>query len=166
MNLEAHSNRSWQAVRATTSHSSGKWYFEIETRVGGNGFNFSGIGRSGAVLDGCCTGNTDSWGYYGGPGNMRGLGQNHVPNGSQWRSGTFVIGVAVDLDNGRIWWSLDGVWQLGGNPEAGTGAIFTNVTGTIFPQTSVALANSFSTLRACRNAFSFPPPRGFLPWEP
>ena len=157
------SNQSWQAVRAPLGRDSGKWYFEISAQVGPNGFNFSGAGREASVLDGCCTGNMDSWGYYGGPGNLRGEGTNHVPDAMSWRDGTYTIGVAVDLDLDRIWWSLDGVWQLG-DPAAGTGPAFENVSGVVYPQSSVALANSFSTLNACPNRLQHAPPAGFDVW--
>jgi len=38
-----------------------------------------------------------------------------------------VVGVAVDFDAGKIWFSINGVWGNGGNPAAGTGAAFSNL---------------------------------------
>lgn len=35
------------------------------------------------------------------------------------KSSPFVVGCAVDLANGKIWWSVDGEWLGGGNPETG-----------------------------------------------
>ena len=40
--------------------------------------------------------------------------------------------IELDLDNGRVWFGADGVWAAG-DPSAGTGATYTNVSGTITP---------------------------------
>ena len=158
------STASWNAARATLGRSTGKWYYEMIVSVGGNGFSFIGAGTSAATLNGCCTGNTASWGYYGGPGNLRGLGKNASPNATPYKSGTFTIGVAVDLSLDRIWWSRQGVWQLGGNPATGYKPTFSNVAGTIYPQASVALSNATATLRACASELKYAPPAGFTAW--
>jgi len=42
-----------------------------------------------------------------------------------------VIGVALDMDNGKIWFSKNGVFQASGDPVAGTNAAFTNLGGNL-----------------------------------
>ena len=50
-----------------------------------------------------------------------------------------------DLDNGQIWWSMDGVWQINGGPGVSNG-IFSNVSGTYHP--SVNLPSVFNNTKA------------------
>ncbi len=159
------SSASWNAARATVGRSTGKWYFEVVATVDANGFDFIGVGGTGATLDGCCTGNTNSWGYYGGPGNLRGQGTNAVAGAASYVSGTYVIGVAVDLDAHTIWWSRNGVWQASGNPATGASPTFKDLSGVLYPMSSVALTGATSTLRACASEFTQAVPSGFLPWN-
>ena len=42
--------------------------------------------------------------------------------GSSWGSVNDFIGVAVDMDAGKIWFRVNGVWQNSGDPVAGTNA--------------------------------------------
>ena len=73
------------------------------------------------------------------------------PNGAKHNNGTSssyanawteanVIGMAFDLDNHKIYWSIDGVWQNSGDPTSGstgTGSAFDLTTGkTYFVTTS------------------------------
>lgn len=44
--------------------------------------------------------------------------------GASWIAGD-TIGLALDLDNNKIWWSKNGTWQSSGNPAAGTNAAYT-----------------------------------------
>ena len=44
-----------------------------------------------------------------------------------------VIGIAVDIDSGKLWFSKNGTWQNSGSPTDGTNAAATNLAGTIFP---------------------------------
>ena len=45
---------------------------------------------------------------------------------------TDVIGMAIDIDAGKIWWSINGTYIDGGDPGAGTGANITDATITGF----------------------------------
>jgi len=44
-----------------------------------------------------------------------------------------VIGVAYDMDSGKIWFSKNGTFQASGDPVAGTNAAFTDLSGTVVP---------------------------------
>jgi hypothetical protein len=38
-----------------------------------------------------------------------------------------IISTALDMDNGKIWWGKNGVWQESGNPATGANAAFTGL---------------------------------------
>ena len=44
---------------------------------------------------------------------------------------TDVIGVAFDVDSGKVWFAKNGTWQASGDPANGTNAAYTNLTGSI-----------------------------------
>ena len=74
-----------------------------------------------------------------------------------------VIGCALDLDNGKIWWSKNGVWQASGDPAAGTNAAFTSISGTFVPGIGNGGVGSFSTVNVNfgQRPFTYTPPSGF-----
>jgi hypothetical protein len=55
-----------------------------------------------------------------------------VAYGSQLSLGD-IVSVAVDADAGKIWWGVNGTWLASGDPSAGTGEAYSNLTGVIFP---------------------------------
>ncbi len=157
---------------AYTRGLGGKWYFEaLVTARGGGGVNTPCIGvcqsahnnvevgGSGAVSSGVA-----SWGMF-----SNGSGKYHNGNldsyGSSWTNGD-VIMVAVDLDNGRIWWGRNNTWFDSGDPAAGTGAAYTNLITTPYKmRPGVTLgANSDCTFRLTSASFSYSPPSGFSAW--
>ena len=76
-----------------------------------------------------------------------------------------VVGVAVDLDAGLIWWSINGVWindagGTAGDPAAGTHERYSGLTGTYYPASAPGAADH--TINA---TFSYPIPSGFTAWE-
>ena len=73
-----------------------------------------------------------------------------------------MIGCAIDLDNYKIYWSKNGVWQNSANPVKGTQSIYTVTSGyQYFPAVSTYDSNSSVTVNFGQNSFSFPPPDGF-----
>jgi hypothetical protein len=78
-----------------------------------------------------------------------------------------IVGVAIDLDNGKIWFSKNGTWQASGDPAAGTNAAFTGISNsdTYAPAVSKDSTgtNTFSgTLQLWLYApLPTPPPAGF-----
>jgi hypothetical protein len=155
------------SARGTKSHSVGKFYFEV-TAGGANGIYMSGICKS-----------TDS----------ANQGVNAMTNGVGWRSDGAVyvatalvatlntyavgdtIGVAVDLDNRKIWFrkGAAGNWNNSGanDPVAGVGGIsFSGVTGAVF---AVVEAQLIGTTTQKINTGQVPflgvRPTGFNIWE-
>ena len=97
---------------STLASSSGKYYAEFKQIQGdsmmgisdgkanawpGSGTNDYVIYKGGEVFN---NGTSESWG-------------NAISN-------NVIVGVAMDLDNNAVYWSLNGVWQNSGNPTSGS----------------------------------------------
>lgn len=102
----------------------GKYYWE--TKIATNNSSAMLIGITGNA----CSGGTAFLGegyyeysYYSAAGNK--YNNNSATSfGSSYTAGD-IIQVAVDLDNFKIWWGKDNVWQDSGDPAAGTGEAYT-----------------------------------------
>jgi hypothetical protein len=117
--------------KSTIALNSGKWYFRAK---------FDSIANSAAVVG--LHNNTSPFfvlSYLGrNDSNGWGFKNNGYYNGSNmvaWSFSSFVandyIDVAFDIDAGKIWIGKNGTWQASGNPDAGTNAYFTNLTGAL-----------------------------------
>jgi hypothetical protein len=129
-NTTAQSNASaYPPAIATLGVDSGKWYWEIKyaAKDGGDDYPIIGITSTQATAVNNELGEfANDWGYY---------TNNTTPyyrnNGSQTSYGTAytvgdIIGVAVDLENNKLYFSKNGTWQNSGVPTSGstgTGAI-------------------------------------------
>lgn len=151
-----------QLVRSATGKSSGQWYFEVTV---GTAVTFGTVGVA------LSTTSTGTWvGGDATPGSY-GLGPAHsYRNGGSDSTANAVndgdvVGVAVDLDAGLIWWSVNGVWinDIGGtagDPAAGTHERYSGLTGTYYPASAPGAAAH--TINA---TFASAPPAGFSAWE-
>jgi len=74
-----------------------------------------------------------------------------------------VIGVAVDLTAGKVWWRKNGAWQGGGDPGAGTGGV-SLAAGAYFPSVSVS-GGEASTANFGASAFNGTIPTEFAAWN-
>ena len=121
----------------TIGVSTGKWYWEVEFDVDNAGNRVSHIGiksqQDTDTDEGLGTKSTD-WGY-------RGFNGEYYNNATSTAYGnTYVAGdiisVALDLDNNKLYFAKNGVWQNSGDPTSGatgTGAIsITDPASTIF----------------------------------
>jgi hypothetical protein len=148
-------------VRATHGRSTGKYYFEI---LSGSGVDSSGgVADSGASLSAYCGSNATSYGYAKVNGNKynNSTGSSY---GASYTSGD-VVGIAVDLDAGKIWFAKNNTWQASGDPAAGTNAAYTGLSGTKYPALSVYNNAATATGRFKSADFSYSPPSGFSAWE-
>ncbi len=109
-------------VRSTYSKSSGKWYWEITIDSGTT--HFVGVATGNANLDTYAGGDAYSWGYHDLDGEKYSNGGG-VAFGDTYVAGD-VIGVALDLENNKVWFSKNGVWQDDGVPTDGTDAAYSN----------------------------------------
>jgi hypothetical protein len=163
-------------ARATLGHANGKWYFEIrraangissnQVRMGVTALDTSsvsgGLGGGAFGLDcafDCDTGRTYHNNNYG-----------YAINGAVTATVGDVVGCAVDIDNHKIWFSVNGVWN--GNPAAGTGnaidPAFTPWTGTLYAATSMSSTTSAPQTQLAATfdggGLAYTAPSGFLAW--
>jgi len=111
----------------TIAPSNGKWYLEVELDAI-SGSNNSNVGISDLARDDKSNmPSKKTWGYgY----NPDGTKQNNASDSSYGDSYTAgdIIGVAMDLDNGAVYFSKNGTFQASGDPTSGaskTNAAFT-----------------------------------------
>jgi hypothetical protein len=152
----------WAGVRANISKASGKYYYEVLVVNPSSPYIMIGIANSTASLTTYLGSDTNSWVYYS-------LSGTKVSNGgfdtfgAAYTAGD-VIGVAVDITGGNIWWSLNGVYQASGNPATGANPAYTGLTGTLFPAACCYDLNAGFTVRFLSSSFSYAAPSGFSPW--
>jgi len=122
-----------QNVRATEGLDSGKWYWEVLLDIlnGDLYTQDTGVMTSAGGKWTYIGADAFGWGY-------RTDGETRHNNvavpayGDTWTEND-IIGIALDMDTGKIWFSKNGVWQNSGDPEAGTGFAYDNVAGTVYP---------------------------------
>ena len=150
----------WRSGRCNISKSSGKWYWEIKND---SSYIMVGIATSSSPLSSYIGQSpSDTYGYSYNVQNgylyHSGVG---TPFGSSWEGQT--AGIALDLDNGKIWFSRNGVWQgASADPVTGSGCAASLGFNSYFPSFSIYHHNT-----ACGTAnfgatdFSYTVPSGF-----
>ena len=110
-------------VRSTIGVASGKWYFEVKNVVNTNG-------QSVGITDNASPSDTHELGYnpfevaYINTGEK--VGNSSVSSYGNTYTTNDIIGVALDLDNNKLYFSKNGTFQNSGDPTSGatgTGAI-------------------------------------------
>jgi len=162
-NLEGSLGTNNQGILGTLSVSSGKWYWEY-TIGATRGVPYMGAISTGSpTVDPVSTVNAvyyDAWAIsY--AAEKYDHGEYVSDLGTDMAAGD-IVQIAVDLDNGRIWFGLNDSWWEG-DPSAGTGASFTNVSGPITP----AFQNSSAGSAIIGNfgqtgGLTYTPPTDFL----
>ena len=134
----------WESFVATMgAGTSGKWYAEFKVVTSGSADNFIGIcpiddpdlnrGADHFPYYGSDTSLDESVGYYAANG-QRYIGGGGAAYGNSWAS-TNIMSIAVDMDNGKLYFAKDGVWQNSGDPTSGaTGTGALDVRGATKPQ--------------------------------
>jgi len=155
------SGSGWAAIRSVDSRSSGKVYFEVSCDVIAGTRHMIGVGMSSESLT--YPGNTAAgWGYHSLDGGKYNGG--FIAYGNTYTQGD-VIGVAINLDNYKIWWSKNGVWQAGGNPANDSTPAYANVAGPIFAMVGLYDVNDKVTLNLGTSSFQYTIPTGFVPFN-
>ena len=155
-------------ARATFAVSSGKWYWEVEAdSLGQSGVNREFIGIVGIEFDitaGSAGANfsADSSGFAFATTGQKVNGGTAASYGNAYTAGQY-IGVALDLDNGKIYWSINGTFQNSGDPAGGSGEAYSSISGTFAPAFAVDFGTGTSRLIANfgQSAFQNDPPTGF-----
>lgn len=158
----------WRNVAGTFGLTSGKWYWEVTaTAVGGSGqivgiasaaYNFNKDTTSGGEYIGV---DANSWGYYSNDGKLYTSGSGSA-YGNTYATND-VIGVALDVDNGKVWFSKNGTYQNSGSPTGGTNAAATGLPLTgIFPAFSVhGTGGSTQVANFGQRPFAYSAPSGY-----
>jgi len=129
----------WGSIISTIGASSGKWYAEVKCTSGAATYFFTGIASEDALMDTAGTaGFAGKFNYgvgYKENGQYRSdpsQGASYSSYGDSYGDGD-IIGIALDLDNSKIYFSKNGTFQNSGVPTSGstgTGAISITATST------------------------------------
>jgi hypothetical protein len=158
-NLTAASNLdNYKGVRATQYKSSGKYYWEITTTVVAEGSASEvGVGTSAVSLSNIIGYSATGWSW-------AANGFYYHNNGSTWAGSALtdgaIICIALDLDNGKLWFGKNGTWNNSGNPETGTNPTFTGLSGNIYPMLQQRGGSEW-TANFGATAFAYTVPAGF-----
>ena len=155
-------NTAWKSVRATDFKSSGKWYWETTIDVAASNNHILGVGTSDASIEppsGYPGGDTHGYGYRGATG-QKYYNATPVAYGDTFTAGD-IISVALDLDNGKIWWAKNGAWQAAGNPAAGTNEAYSGLSGSFYPMHSPYTNTNAATANFGATSLSYTIPSGF-----
>jgi hypothetical protein len=164
-NLTITGNGNWQTSRATFGNSAGKWYWEVTMTGAGNtimvGVDDNAYNIQGNPSSSYVGAYTNSWSLYFSNGQIR----NNTTSGSAYGS-SFVTGdicmVALDMDNGKIYWGKNGTWFNSGNPATQTNPAYTNLSGyTLLPAISCFDSASIANANFGQRPFTYTPPAGF-----
>lgn len=160
-----------KAARATISKNSGQWYYEVKIDSVSSGVANStiGIGQSGSLLTNYVGAESTSMGYDGG-GTPKFYSGGAPSNNPTAYVAADYIGIAVDFDTQKIWFSKNCIWQGTSfgtpDPTLGTGQAF----GTTFPSAtmyypmiSLSVAPITYTTNFGQSAFNCPVPPRFKP---
>ena len=149
--------------------SSGKYYFETQltTALAAGSYNhFVGVliqddyeligGDFGNNANGYCVG------AYTGSFRTRN-NSAYGPSVTKTTTTGATLQVAIDVDNGRLWFGCDNVWASG-SPYSNASPSYTFTAGTPFsPHFAVFGANASMDVNFGQKPFKFPPPDGFQP---
>ena len=161
----------YRTAAATFGVSSGKWYWEL---VFGNPTTGNPLAGVGDMTVATSTWNADTstnanfWYVDASNGNkINGTGGPGSSYGSSF-STTDICMVALDMDNGKIWWGKNGTWFSSGDPAAGTNAAYTNLANKLLTIAlmggcgSCGFSGNLYQLNFGQRPFSYTPPTGFL----
>jgi hypothetical protein len=146
-------------LMALQSLISGKYYWEVTCD---HAFALIGVATANWNLSYLDSG---LFSYYSADGNLRPVDTAY---GDAYGAGD-VIGIALDLNIYKIWFSKNGVWQAGGDPAAGINPAFTSLPpnlGQYFPAAVVVNDLAQVTANFGASAFAYPVPSGFTPAAP
>jgi SPRY domain len=155
-------------VMAVQGASSGKYYWEVTCDS-----QYIGVGAAYTDWVSYLTGgnsfdNSNLFSYYSFLGTLK---HSDASYGATYDTSD-IIGVALDLDNHKIWFSKNGVWQASGDPATGTNPAYSTMppnSGLYYPACALESADTH-VAQAMANfgasAFAYPVPSGFTPGAP
>ena len=154
------------SCRGTLAPKSGKYYFEIKFLGGAfSGHNSLGIRNKNVAINSTTSGSgvtTESYHWRDDGYAINGtLGQ--MNSGFSSYTTNDYIGVAMDLDAGKVWMSKNGTYEKSGNPVTGANPMFTIPTGQPYAPWWLGYGYTNNNELNCgQKAFNTDPPTGFL----
>ncbi len=152
----------YRSVIAAFGMASGKWYWELTMDVIDT-HAMCGVGIVTATVDnfpGAAGDNGNSWGLYSNNGNKYYDG-NSDAYGDAWTTDGVVIGFALDMDNNKLWMSVNGVWGAAGDPAAGTGEAYVVDKTPLYPMYCPNENGNICTANFGATPFVYTPPVGY-----
>jgi len=160
----------YQNAFSTIGSISGKQYCEITITGAPNSANMWGVANAAQLNSMTTTAEII------GSSALSGTGYGYYYNGQKYSAGTLssygnavssgdVMGIALDLDNGKVWFSLNGTWQASGDPAAGTNAAFTGIVASgiwFFGATAHSGGSTAFNYNFGQQPFVYTPPTGFV----
>ncbi len=158
----------WKSIRNTTSHASGKWYFELLCNASNaDGNEIYGFGSSSLNVLNYIGGSTYSGGVSWAGNNLSaGFTSNYTT--TLPTAANDVWSFAIDFTSGGIWIAQNNVWKNSSNPATGSLPIisFTPATvGALFAAVSFYTAGQIWTLQPTAASQKYAPPSGFSAWD-
>ena len=133
-NLKILQSSSGGSVISTFGFSSGKWYWEVELDSQVNYTQLAGVIKESKMESALLTSfnvgaNDGGWGYFlqGNSDNGKAFHNNTASSAYTTMSAGNILSIAVDSDNGKIFFAVNGTYVNSGNPANGTGAVYTNL---------------------------------------
>ena len=125
-NLTVATSSADRPIRATMGFSKGKWYAEYRFEASDNDNHIGCYSLEHSLSTTYVGGNLYSWGLVTSSGQKRNNGTSTAYGSAIGYSNSIVM-IAIDKDNGKIWWGKDGTWFASGDPANGTNDAFSNI---------------------------------------
>ena len=140
LSVTGNTGDAWRTMYATIGASSGKYYWEQKiTNFTGVDPHYIGIVSDDQMSNSNIDQATTSRGYFYTKTGAKRNNNSQSSYGDSWTTND-IVGIALDLDNSKLYFSKNGTWQDSGDPTSGstgTGAAFTITSGYIYiPATS------------------------------
>jgi hypothetical protein len=148
---------------ATMLLTFGKWYFEVTAGSVASRYPVIGVQTElTAFLSSGFPGGYTANGFgYGSDGNKFVNNGAATAFGSTFTSGD-VIGVAIDIDSGKVWLAKNNTWQASGDPAAGTNSAYSPTAGTpLYPCVGTYNGAGTHSVNFGQRPFAYTPPTGF-----
>jgi hypothetical protein len=142
--------------------SSGKWYFETLIKQTTSGAASCGVANSGSIALVSQLGATaTAWSILAGGSSIVYKFHNNSATSVGSYSANSILGVAFDVDAGKLWFSINGTWIASGNPSSGTDPVYSNLSGTIYPMVGGYSTTDSMSINFGQQPFAYTAPSGF-----
>ena len=135
LSVTANASDTWRTTYSTIGASSGKWYWEQKiTNFTGVDPHYIGIVSEDQMNSSNIDQASTSRGYFYTATGAKRTNNAQVSYGDSWTTGD-IVGVAMDLDNNKLYFSKNGTWQNSGDPTSGatgTGSAFDITSGYVY----------------------------------